>query len=63
MYHDATHHASVRTFMERTYMQTYKAPTADMRFIYETFGYDRVHSMKAFEDFDLETAMAILEAN
>jgi len=42
-------------------MQVYKAPTTDMRFIYETLGYDRISAMKAFEDFDLDTTMAILE--
>ena len=52
--------ASIRKSMEK-FMQIYKAPIADMRFIYETFGYDKVQAMKAFEDFDLETAIAILE--
>ena len=42
-------------------MQVYRAPTADMRFIYETLGYDQINAMKAFEDFDLDTTMAILE--
>lgn len=42
-------------------MQVYKAPTADLRFIYETLGYENVQAIKAFEDFDLDTVMAILE--
>ena len=42
-------------------MQVYKAPTADLRFIYETFGYDRVQGIETFEDFDLDTVIAILE--
>ena len=42
-------------------MQVYKAPTADIRFIYETLGFEALSEIKAFEDFDLETAIAILE--
>lgn len=43
-------------------MQIYKAPLDDMRFALETIEYsERVASLKAFEDFDLETSMSILE--
>ena len=42
-------------------MQVYKAPTADLRFIYETLGFEALSEIKEFEDFDLETAIAILE--
>lgn len=41
-------------------MQVYKAPLDDIRFILETFGYEDVAALPGFEDFDLETAMAIL---
>ena len=43
-------------------MQIYKAPLEDFRFILEAFGYaDRVASLKAYEDFDFDTALATLE--
>lgn len=42
-------------------MVVYKAPLEDIRFILENFGYDEVAKLPGFEDYDLETAMAILE--
>ena len=42
-------------------MQIYKAPIRDIRFALETFGYEEVEGLKAFEDFDLDTTMALLE--
>jgi alkylation response protein AidB-like acyl-CoA dehydrogenase len=42
-------------------MQIYKAPLDDIRFILETFGYDEIAAIPAFEDYDLETAMALLK--
>ncbi len=42
--------------------QYYTAPVEDIRFCLETFGYtEKVASMEKFEDFDLDTTMAILE--
>jgi alkylation response protein AidB-like acyl-CoA dehydrogenase len=42
-------------------MQIYKAPIRDIRFILETLGYDKVADMAKFEDFDLDTTMALIE--
>jgi alkylation response protein AidB-like acyl-CoA dehydrogenase len=43
-------------------MQIYDAPLKEVRFLLESFGYnDRVASMDAYQDFDLETAMMIIE--
>ena len=42
-------------------MQIYKAPIRDTRFILETFGYDKIAQLEKFEDFDLETTMALIE--
>ena len=42
-------------------MQVYKAPTQDMRFAIETFDYDKVAEIARYEDFDIETVMALLE--
>ena len=42
-------------------MQIYKAPLDDFRFLFETFGYDELLALKGYADFDLETAMAILD--
>ncbi|MEL6184089.1 MAG: acyl-CoA dehydrogenase family protein, partial [Myxococcota bacterium] len=43
-------------------MQVYKAPLQDMRFCLDALGYtERVAQLDAFEAFDLETAMALLE--
>ncbi|MCB9638465.1 MAG: acyl-CoA dehydrogenase C-terminal domain-containing protein [Myxococcales bacterium] len=44
-------------------MQIYKAPLEDMRFLLEALGYDEVASLERYEDYDLETVMAILEEN
>jgi len=44
-------------------MQTYTPPLDEFRFIYKTFGYDeKVASLPAFEDYDLDTGMALVEA-
>jgi len=44
-------------------MQTYRPPLDDMRFLLETFDYaGRVHGLPAFEEFDLETGMSLVEA-
>jgi len=43
-------------------MQTYKAPIDDIRFLFELFDYTgKVASMDAYQDFDLESAMAIID--
>lgn len=42
-------------------MLIYKAPIEEMRFVLETLGYDRVQALEAFEAYDLETVIAILE--
>ncbi len=42
-------------------MQIYKAPTDEMRFLLECMGYEKVQALEVFQDYDLETAMAILE--
>ncbi len=42
-------------------MQIYKAPLKDIRFVLETFGYEKVQAMKGFEDYDLDTVMALIE--
>ena len=41
-------------------MQIYKAPVRDIRFILETFGYEKVSGLDCFEDFDLDTTMALI---
>ncbi len=41
-------------------MQIYKAPITDMRFAFETFGYDAVMKLKRFADYDLDTVEALL---
>ncbi len=44
-------------------MNNYAPPLTDIRFLFETFDYDEVvASMSKFEDFDLETAMGLLDA-
>ena len=44
-------------------MKLYTPPLADIKFLLSTFGYDeRIHAIEAFEDFDLETSMGLLEA-
>jgi alkylation response protein AidB-like acyl-CoA dehydrogenase len=41
----------------------YRPPLDDIRFLLETFDYDAdVHAMSAFEDYDAETCMGLLEA-
>ena len=43
-------------------MQIYKAPVDDIRFLLELFDYSgKVSSLEAYQDFDLESAMAIIE--
>ncbi|MCO4747915.1 MAG: acyl-CoA dehydrogenase C-terminal domain-containing protein [Proteobacteria bacterium] len=43
-------------------MSAYKAPLEDIRFLLEAFDYnERVQSIPRFEDFDLDTAMDLLE--
>ncbi|MEE2787766.1 MAG: acyl-CoA dehydrogenase family protein, partial [Myxococcota bacterium] len=42
-------------------MQTYRAPLKDMQFVLDTFGYNKVQALKGFEDFDLDTVMALIE--
>ncbi len=43
-------------------MQTYRAPLADIRFLLQAFDYaGTVQSIEAFEDFDIDTAMSLLE--
>ena len=44
-------------------MNYYRPPLDDIRFLLETFDYDAdVHAMAAFEDYDAETCMGLLEA-
>lgn len=42
-------------------MQVYQAPLKELRFMFEIFGYDQVAGIEAFKDYDLDTAMALLE--
>ncbi|MGF1509281.1 MAG: acyl-CoA dehydrogenase C-terminal domain-containing protein [Myxococcota bacterium] len=42
-------------------MQIYRAPIADIRFHLETFGYEELSQIPAFQNYDLETSMALLE--
>lgn len=43
-------------------MQMYTPPNEDVRFQLEAFGYtEHLQSLEAFEDFDLETAMSMIE--
>ncbi len=42
-------------------MQIYNAPVLEMKFLLEAFGYDQVSALEAFEAFDMETAVAMLE--
>ena len=45
-------------------MATYKAPIQDMIFALNTFGYtERVASLEAYQDFDIETFQALLEGS
>ena len=45
-------------------MQIYRTPLRDMKFALEAFGYDeRITTLKAFEDYDLETVMMMLESS
>ncbi len=43
-------------------MQIYTAPTEDFRFLLETLGYERVHALAPYADYDLETVMSLLAA-
>lgn len=44
-------------------MQRYSAPLKDMRFVLEALGYEeKLGGFEAFETYDLETSMAVLEA-
>ena len=44
-------------------MNTYTPPLSDIRFLLETFDYSgQVHTLPAFDEFDLETVMGLLEA-
>ncbi|MGC6419374.1 MAG: acyl-CoA dehydrogenase C-terminal domain-containing protein [Bradymonadia bacterium] len=42
-------------------MLVYRAPLKDIRFILDTFGYDKVAEMAAYADFDIETVMSLIE--
>ena len=42
-------------------MQIYNPPLEDFRFLLEALGYDKVHALAAYESYDLETALALLE--
>ncbi len=42
-------------------MQIYKAPIDEMRFLLEAFDYNQVHQFEAFEGFDIDTALALLD--
>ena len=43
-------------------MATYTPPLDDIRFLFEAFDYEgQIQSMPAFEDFDLDTSMSMLE--
>lgn len=43
-------------------MQIYKAPLDDFRFCMETFGYDAVHKLPGYGDYDIETVFEIFKA-
>lgn len=42
-------------------MLTYFPPIDEYRFLLEAFGYDRVQQLPGYEDYDLESAVALLE--
>ncbi len=43
-------------------MQTYDPPVADYRFLFETFDYQgRVGSLPGYQDYDVETALSLIE--
>lgn len=42
-------------------MDIYRAPRADMRFVYEALGYDQLTEIPEFEAYDLDTAMTLME--
>ncbi len=42
-------------------MQVYKAPIRELRFLLEAFGYEEVCKLDRFKDYDLDTAVAVLE--
>lgn len=41
-------------------VQTYRAPLDDFRFILEVLGYDAIHALPGYEDYDLETVLSLL---
>ena len=42
-------------------MQTYKPPTQEIRFLLEALGFEQLSALPRYADFDLETAMALVE--
>jgi len=42
-------------------VQVYKPPVDEYRFLFETFGYDAIHALPGYEDYDLETVMSLVE--
>ena len=42
-------------------MQVYTPPTDEYRFLFRTFGYDRVHKLPGYGDYDAESVVALLE--
>ncbi len=42
-------------------MLVYKAPLEEARFLLESLGYDKVQALEPYQDYDLDTCMAILE--
>ena len=42
-------------------MIVYKAPVEEARFLLESLGYDKVQALEPYQDYDLETCIAILE--
>ena len=42
-------------------MQVYNPPIDEYRFLFETFGYEDIHKLPAYGDYDLETVMSLVE--
>ena len=44
-------------------MQSYKAPLEEMKFLWEVFDYNRIQELEAYQEFDLETAISVIETH
>ncbi len=44
-------------------MQSYKAPLEEMKFLWEVFDYKRIQELERYQEFDFETASAVIESH